>query len=108
MKIIRKGIAGSYGEIIFCADRSLLAEMRKRMIFERENFAPYHRRVLRDKETGMDRDIIERKLESLRRYASRIESKKPLTRTRLDTEKTAFPISVTLLKYTTLLMTLGK
>jgi len=37
------------GEIIYCADRSLLAEMRKRMVFEREDFAPYHRRVLRER-----------------------------------------------------------
>jgi len=35
-----------HGETIYCADRSLLAEMRKRMVFEREDFAPYHRRVL--------------------------------------------------------------
>ena len=37
------------GEMIYCADRSLLAEMRKRMVFEREDFAPYHRRVLRER-----------------------------------------------------------
>ena len=35
----------------------------------------------------MDRDVIERKLESLRRYVSRVESKKPFTRERLEREE---------------------
>jgi predicted nucleotidyltransferase len=34
------------GEIVFCTNRSLLAEMRKRMVFEREDFAPYVDRAL--------------------------------------------------------------
>jgi len=35
----------------------------------------------------MDRDVIERKLESLRRYVSRVEAKKPFARERLETDE---------------------
>jgi predicted nucleotidyltransferase len=38
-----------HGEIVFCKDRSILADIGKRLVFEREDFAPYVRRTLRER-----------------------------------------------------------
>ncbi|MGA7982404.1 MAG: nucleotidyltransferase domain-containing protein [Chromatiaceae bacterium] len=38
-----------HGEIVLCTDRSVLAEVGKRLVFEREDFAPYVRRTLRER-----------------------------------------------------------
>lgn len=45
--LLRQALA--YGEPIYCADRAILTEMRIRLLFEREDFAPYQRRLLRER-----------------------------------------------------------
>jgi predicted nucleotidyltransferase len=38
-----------HGEVVYCADRSILADVYRRMVFDAVDFAPYHRRALAER-----------------------------------------------------------
>ena len=38
-----------HGRMLYCADQSILAQLRTRMVIEGADFAPYHRRMLRER-----------------------------------------------------------
>jgi uncharacterized protein len=65
------------GRLLICTDRTRYADLLLRVVYEEADVMPYISPHSRGKKASMDRDLVEAKLESLRRCVERIAAKTP-------------------------------